>query len=144
VSIVVNGDYEPETVEILNVDNPHTVTAYVREDFNLKQNKGTYNDDNGDPSEASVIIHSDGEFVANGQSSFTGLIYAPKSDCTINANPSINGGLVCQTYTDNGKPATDFNYSSDVNDIRLDVQSDDITRLQYLHVTTNIITVGDE
>ncbi|WP_302080346.1 DUF7289 family protein [Salinibaculum rarum] len=140
VSIVVNGDYEPGTVTIEDVDDPHTVTAYARENFEPQ----AYNDVNGNPSEASVIIHSDGEFTISGSSSFTGLIYAPRSDCTINGSPNITGGLVCQTYTDNGKPATDFNYSSDVNDIRLDVQSDEITRLQYLHVTTNIITVSDE
>lgn len=139
VSIVIDGDYTPQTVSIKNISDPYTVTAYVRGDFESE----TYNERDGNASESTVILHSDGDFTVDGSSTFVGLLYAPQSSCTLNGSPTIDGALVCETYTDNGQPATSFNYDSDVNDIRLSLQSEDVTQLQYLHVTTNVVTVDD-
>lgn len=139
VKIIINGDYEPGNVEVRGVAPDNSVDVYVKGDFIMGGGE-EYNVDEGDPDDTSVSLHSDGEVVFGGNPDFVGLIYAPQSECTINGGPTITGGAVCKSLTDNGNPSQ-FNYDSSVNDIDLDVAPADAVRLQYLHVTTNEIEI---
>ena len=144
VTLVVNGDFNPKSVTITDVDNPYSVTVYVRENFDITDD---YNGIDGNPYELRVVLHSDGSVNNNGNSQFVGLIYAPLSDCSLNGGgppgkTNLRGGMVCSNIDINGNP-NKFQYDPRINDISLDLNADDVIRLQYLHVTTNEITVGD-
>jgi len=145
VTLVVNGDFEPQTVEFTDVSRPHTVTVYVRNDFAV--GGGTFNGVDGDPYESTVMMHSDGSVDWNGATRFVGLLYAPQSSCDQNGggsvDPNIIGGVVCESLDMNGDP-TDIQYDAAINALRLDLTADDITQLQYLHVTTNVIEIAGD
>jgi hypothetical protein len=146
VTVVVNGDFAPATTDITNVARPHGVAVHVRADFDV--NGGVdYNSVDADAYESVVVLHSDGSFDLNGNAQYVGLVYAPQSDCTHNGGgppwvTNTRGGLVCQTLTMNGNP-TDVQYDAAIAGIDLNLSRTDVTRLQYLHVTTNEVRLVD-
>lgn len=143
VTVVVNGDFEPGTVDIQNIDADHSVTVYVNGSFDFNSN--SVNENDGQPDELSVLVHSDGDVEMGGNYIFRGLLYAPRSSCDFNGGGAVThnfkGGMVCETATINGNP-NNFDYSSSVTDISLDLSADDVTRLNYLHVSTNKVNVS--
>jgi hypothetical protein len=142
VTVVINGNFSPADTEYLGISDPHLVTVYVKGDFS---NNADYNVADGDPAESAVLLHSTGDFTMNGNSQYVGLVYAPQSSCTQNGGGSvtnIEGGIICNTLTMNGEP-NDVQYNSDIRNIGLGLNSDNVTQLQYLHVTTNEITISN-
>ena len=132
VTIVVNGQFEPTSV---SVDGPNRTQVLVREDVAISDDiEGSY-----DAGQFTIVEHSDGEFDMNGNSKLKGVLYAPGSTCDLNGNAYIVGGAVCETIDINGNP-NDFTYDSSVENVDLQLDGD-ITKLTYLHVTTNPINV---
>lgn len=144
VTVVINGDFSPSETAYTSISDPHTVTVMVRGDLDLSVD---YNLLDGDASESVIMLHSDGEFDRNGNSMYIGLVYAPHSQCVQNGGgpspppPNIRGGVVCESIDINGNP-NKIDYDPAINDIGLDLNSEDVTQLQYLHVTTNEITIS--
>jgi hypothetical protein len=144
VTVIVDGTYGPDIVDIVNLSSPHAVDVFVREDFEI----GEYNLDDGDPYESRVLVHSDGDVTWRGDSKFVGLVYAPQSDCDFNGGGkyavNLNGSAACRDMDINGNP-NNFAYDASVmEDISLDLTRDDVTQLQYLHITTNDINVTSD
>lgn len=142
VTVVVDGDFDPGTVEVQGMAPSDGLTVFVRGDFTLGGST-QFNTVDGDASDASVLVHSDGDYTPNGNPEFTGVLYAPESACEVNGAGTIVGGIVCKTYRDNGSPASRFTYDPSVNDARLDLLDDHVVRLHFLHVTTNEIEVTE-
>jgi hypothetical protein len=144
VTVVINGELEPSETDYTSITDPHRVTVMVREDFDLSDD---YNLNDGDAYESTVMLHSDGEFNRNGNSLYVGLVYAPRSHCDQNGGgpppppPNIRGGVVCESIDINGNP-NKIEFDPAINDIGLGLTGDDVTQLQYLHVTINEITIS--
>jgi hypothetical protein len=142
VTIVMNGVFDPDEVEITSVDSDHSVTVLVRNNFDF--NVADVNANDGESDELSVLVHSDGVVDMGGNYEFWGLLYAPRSSCTFNGGggaPNFNGGMVCETATINGNPSNEIDYDPTVTNTALDLSRDDVTRLNYLHVSTNQVNV---
>jgi hypothetical protein len=141
VTIVVDGSFEfDDDVTITNLDPDHSITIYVRNDFVYSEKDGF--DSGAEADDLRVLVHSDGDVDGNGNAQFVGLLYAPQSNCDLNGNNNVTGGLICETMDINGNP-NDFQYDSSLEDVRLGLSAENITRLQYLHVTTNEINVTE-
>jgi len=140
VTVVVDGSFEPKSIDIDAVDSDHSVEVFVRNDVVFDKD----GNDGGNAEDLQVLVHSDGEVDGNGNWQFVGLVYAPQSHCDLNGGgsitPNIEGGLICETMDINGNP-NDFQYDSNIEDVQLGLSADNITRLQYLHVTTNEVNV---
>ena len=140
VTVVIDGSFEPKSIDIDAVDPDHSVEVFVRNDVVFDKD----GNDGGNAEDLQVLVHSDGEVDGNGNWKFVGLVYAPQSHCDLNGGgsitPNIEGGLICETMDINGNP-NDFQYDSNIEDVQLDLSADNITRLQYLHVTTNEVNV---
>jgi hypothetical protein len=144
VTLVVDGQFDPSDVEIENVDEDHAVTVMVRQDYDISPSGVRLNDVDGEPEEYKVVVHSDGEVNLNGDSGMVGLIYAPGSHCDLNGggsvDPNIEGGAVCETMRINGDP-NEFQYDSAIEDADIAISDPQAPRLQYLHVSTNVVNV---
>ena len=139
VTVVVDGGFHPSDITVAGVDSDQTVEVYVRNDVTLKGNVG------GNAEDLAVLVHSDGHVDRNGNNQFVGLVYAPQSHCDLNGGgpPSmtnVKGGLVCETMDINGDP-NKFEYDPAIKTVGLSLSAENITRLQYMHVTTNEINV---
>lgn len=138
VSIVVDGEFNPSDLTV-DIDDDHSVTVFVREDF-VVDGGDEVNVDDGDPTELKVIVHSDGDVDLNGKQRLYGVVFAPGSECDLNGNNEVTGALICETMDINGKP-TDFNYDDSVADTSLGLEYDDRTRITFLHVSVNDVNV---
>ncbi|MEF8884972.1 MAG: hypothetical protein V5A44_07620 [Haloarculaceae archaeon] len=139
VTIVVNGDFEPNSIAI-TASAPHRVVVLVREDFKINSDLNSP----GDAGELAVVLHSDGEFDNNGNKKFIGLIYAPGSTCDMNGGGppwknNLEGGIICDEMDINGNP-NKFEYDPAIQNHTLSL-TNDITPITYLHVTENPVNV---
>ncbi len=139
VTLIVNGDYDPGTVDIVGDNN---TVVYVREDFEIDADLVN---DGGNPGEYSVGVHSDGDVDFSGNYKFVGLAYAPGSDCDLNGggsnSPNLVGGVVCETMDVNGNP-NDFQYDDSIQDSDLNLGSKTTVYITYLHLSRTNVTVG--
>jgi hypothetical protein len=134
VALVVNGSFEPKTVDI---SGPNNVTVFVKGDVEFGEgNVG------GGPSQFRVLVHSVGELDMGGNAVFVGLLYAPESDVDLNGKGEITGGIVAKSIDINGNPANDFTHDQSVNDIDIDLGPGPPPVL-YLHVSVTTVTVED-
>lgn len=142
LTIVVNGDFEPNGVEI---DSEYNVTILVRESFTVTRGSNKELNPSGPAGNFSVAVHSDGSVDANGNYKLVGLLYAPGSHCDLNGggsmSPNIVGGIVCETVDFNGNP-NDFQHDPSIEDTELGLNVG-ITPITYLHVTENPIEVDN-
>ena len=137
VSLVVNGSATLTDLTVQNLDG-HDVTLYVRQDFTIK---GDLNAVDGDPSEFRVLVHSDGDVEMKGGTSFSGLLYAPKSSCEFRGSGSVTGAVVCETMNVRGGPANDFEFDESVRTSNIGLNTA-ISRITYLHVSTTPVNVS--
>jgi hypothetical protein len=144
VTVVVDGEFDPYDVDIENVDEDYSVTVLVRQDFTISASGDRLNEVDGEPEEFKTVVHSDGEVNQNGDAGMVGLIYAPGSHCDLNGggsvDPNIEGGVVCETMRINGDPV-EFQYDPAIEEANLDIRDPQAPRLQYLHVSTNVVNV---
>ncbi len=140
VTVVVDGNFEPSHVELDGVDDDHSVTIQVRRDFAIGGSDAV--NEGGNPGQLQTVVHSDGDVDFNGNTTYTGLVYAPGSSCDLNGNANLTGGAVCQTMDINGEP-NDFEYDDRIEDSHLKLNGDDVTFLTYLHVSENPVEVTD-
>lgn len=134
INIIIDGSFEPSDITI---EGKGTVSLYVRDDFTLDGNDAI--NENGDPSQLFVYLHSDVSSSQQGTPSFIGVIYAPDTDFTLGGNTDFEGALIAHSLHINGNAGT-FTYDESLSEIRIEITSapDAIT---YLHVTDNKIEV---
>lgn len=138
VTLVVDGEFNPDNVEV-DIAGDHALTVYAREDFTI-DGGAMINDDDGDARELRLLVHSDGDVDFNGDPRFVGLVFAPYSECDLNGNSDVEGGLICETMDINGNP-NEFDYDPAVADVVLDLNDADETLITYLHVSINDVNV---
>jgi len=131
VTLVVDGDFEPSSV---SVSGDNTTQVLVRGDVD-----GSNGETTNVAAAFAVVVHSTGDFAMNGNSEFTGFLYAPESTCDLNGNAYVVGGTVCETIDINGNP-NDMTYDPSIEDLDLNLEGD-VTRVTYLHVTVNSVNV---
>lgn len=149
IDVVVDGDLSfngsggPTGTEHHTIDGSGMVTFYLKGDLTVSGNTGVNND--GEPDSLLVMIHSDGGDVAtaSGTPQFTGLIYAPNSNLTINgggnpSNDNIYGAAVVQNATANGNGNLHFDPSISFTTTEFAT----IDAITYLHLTENRIEVS--
>lgn len=160
IDVVVDGDLTfdgmngPGTVDH-SITGGERVTFYVKGDVSIKGN-GAVNT-GGDADDLLVLVHTDAGSVttASGTPQFTGYIYAPGSDLT------INGGGACGSggnngNGNNGQPSCDGNVvgAAIVNtatatgggtlqyeESTIDFELASGTEITYLHISERRITV---
>ncbi|WP_276272425.1 DUF7289 family protein [Haloarcula litorea] len=145
VTIVINtggSTFNTDVIELDDVSSNHVVSIYVRHSMELS-GSDLVNEDDGDPSELKVLVHSDGDVDFQGNTEFYGLLVAPGSSCNQNGNGRIEGGLVCETMEINGNPSNVFDYDPSVQNIDLDLTNPSDTQITYLHVSVNDVNVTD-
>jgi hypothetical protein len=142
IDVVVDGDLDFD-------GSDHTITGsgmvsfYLKGDMHVSGNTNV--NSGGDPEDLLVMIHSNGGDVAtaSGTPQFTGLIYAPNSNLTINgggnpSNDNIYGAAVVQNATANGNGNLHFDPSISYTTEEF-ASTNQIT---YLHITENQIRVS--
>lgn len=134
VNIIIAGSFEPSDITI---EGKGTVSLYVRDDFTLDGNDAI--NENGDPSQLFVYLHSDVNSSHQGTPSFTGVIYAPDTDFTLGGNTDFEGALIANSLHINGNAGT-FTYDESLSEIEIEITSSPDT-ITYLHVTDNEIRV---
>jgi hypothetical protein len=135
VELVVNGTFEPKTVDVSGTKN---VTVFVKGDVEFGDaNEG------GDPSQFRVLVHSSGSVDMGGNAVFVGLLYAPGSEVDLNGKGEITGGIIGESVDINGNPANDFTHDPSVNEIDLGLGPGPPPVL-YLHVSVTTVTVEDD
>lgn len=134
VDLVVNGSFEPKTVDITGSNN---VTIYANDDVGFGEaNEG------GDPEQLRVLVHSSAEVDMGGNAIFVGLLYAPESEVDLNGDGTLIGGLVGGNVDINGLPANDFDHDPTVQNVELDLGSGE-PRVLYLHVSVTTVEIED-
>jgi hypothetical protein len=134
VTLAIDGDVQLDDVDVTGDGN---VTLYVRDELSVDGNVN----DGGNASQFVSLVHSEGSVRFNGDSAYTGLIYAPKSTTSFNGNPAISyeGALVTEVFELNGNlDKLDFESSEDLDDYQILSGERPIT---YLHVSENPIEV---
>jgi len=133
VSIVIDGDLDDSDISIDELSGENTVDIFVRGDFTIGK---TINSD-GDATDLSVFVHSDGDVESNGKTTYNGVLYAPGSTCTLNGSPAkdFDTAFVCESITMNGNYKESMQYNKELADNGFPVQTDDISVLRYVHVS---------
>ena len=138
IDVVVNGTVEFTGDSTITGDG--NVTLYTK---GLVVSGSDTVNGGGDPSRLLTYVHSDvDEIEINGNAQYTGLIYAPNSDLTINGggnNNNIVGGIVIRDLVGNGNPATVTQNTAVGREIEF-VGDAGIT---YLHISENRIEITD-
>jgi hypothetical protein len=134
ISVVSKGDAE---LKDLSIKGDHNVTLYVRDD--LKVGGGSKINDGGDPRQMMTLVHSSGDVEFKGGSSYTGVLYAAKSDVTLRGSPSETyvGVIVAENLTPKGN-LKNFDYQSAEELEEFQLLGGD-RPLTYLHVTENTV-----
>lgn len=135
ITLVVDGDLELNEIDI---EGDGTVSIYIRGELTVDSAVN----DGGNASQLMAFVHSSGSVRFDGESDYTGVIYAPKSDLTMNGSPAIDytGALVVETFDLNGNlDKLDFRSDPSLDGYQL-VGGD--RPLTYLHVSENRIDVG--
>jgi hypothetical protein len=153
IEIIVDSDVEfkggndkPDH-KIINADsaNDYKVKLYVREDFKVSGNAGVNTD--GDASHLVTMVHEDGDVSINGNAQYTGVIYAPYSDFTINGGGAcgagedcnnVVGGVVAESATAKGNGYVEHQRTDTA--LELDGGSNPLT---FLHISTNPVVIND-
>ena len=139
VTLIVDGDVTFGNVE---TSGGNKVSILVREDFTIDADEVN---NPGDPERFSVAVHSDGDVDFNGNYKYIGFLYAPGSDCDINGggshSPNLVGGAICDTMDLNGDP-NDFEYDEDIDDVDMNLESNNTVYITYLHVSRTNVTLG--
>lgn len=145
VDVVINGDFEPDGVEITGMDD-HSVNIYVKGDFTTSGNTDI-NDVGGNPEDLSTLVHSVGDVSLDGTPRYVGLIYAPESDCTLNGGDggsgntvNLEGGMICDDITLNGED-DDIVYDPGIRDADLGLEGEDVSFITFLHISENEISI---
>lgn len=138
-TVAVDGDL---TAGQVDVEGDGNVTLYVRGEFRLS-GSGDINS-GGDADQFITLVDSDGDVRFNGNSAYTGVIYAPKSTTSFNGNPAIDykGVLVTDKFDLNGNlDKLDFQPAEELDDYRILGGERPLT---YLHVSENNVEIQIE
>ena len=138
-TVAVDGDL---TAGQVDVEGDGNVTLYVRGEFRLS-GSGDINS-GGDADQFITLVDSDGDVRFNGNSAYTGVIYAPKSTTSFNGNPAIDykGVLVTDKFDLNGNlDKLDFQPAEELDDYRILGGERPLT---YLHISENNVEIQIE
>ena len=138
-TVAVDGDL---TAGQVDVEGDGDVTLYVRGEFRLS-GSGDINS-GGDADQFITLVDSDGDVRFNGNSAYTGVIYAPKSTTSFNGNPAIDykGVLVTDKFDLNGNlDKLDFQPAEELDDYRILGGERPLT---YLHISENNVEIQIE
>lgn len=157
VDVVVDGDLTfagsggPGTLDH-EVTGDGRVTFYVRGDVSI--GGSTAVNTGGDSEDVVVLVHSNASSVstASGSPQFTGLVYAPNSDLTINGggkcgaggeNSDCDGNIVGAVVVGNATAVGGgkLNYHPPMG---VGMEFDSAVQITYLHVTENRIEVTSD
>ena len=138
-TVAVDGDL---TAGQVNVEGDGNVTLYVRGEFRLS-GSGDINS-GGNADQFITLIDSDGSVRFNGNSAYTGIIYAPRSTADFNGNPAIDyeGVLVSEEFNLNGDmKKINFDPAEELDEYRILGGERPLT---YLHISENNIEIEIE
>lgn len=162
VTVVVNGSLTfdgtsgPGNVDQSVTGDNGTVYFYVKGDATVKGNAAV--NTGGNASDVVMLVHSTASSVAaaSGTPQFTGVIYAPGTNLTINGggacgtngNGNGNGNSGCQgnivgsaiVQTANAVGGGNLVYPS----LGITIEFDGLNEITFLHITENRITVSEE
>ncbi|MFO7926585.1 MAG: DUF7289 family protein [Halobacteriota archaeon] len=134
VTVVTDGDLELNDITIAGDGN---VTLYVRGELTVDSAVN----DGGNATQLISLVHSEGSVRFDGNSEYTGIIYAPKADMEFNGSPAISytGALVAEDMDLNGNiDKFDFQPDPDLEGYQIGGGDRPLT---YLHVSENGIEV---
>lgn len=137
VTIVIDGEFSSNLLEIHDMEDDESVTVYVRDDFDVE---GSVNEDDGTAGDLSVVVHSDGDVEFKGNTYFSGLLYAPGSTCEQRGGGHVKGGVICDEMNIRGDPSNDFDYDPSITDTDIGLQGE-VSRITFLHVSHNTVEV---
>ncbi|MDR9381242.1 MAG: hypothetical protein RI560_06165 [Natronomonas sp.] len=134
ITVVTDGDVELNDITITGSGN---VTLYVRGELTVD----SMVNDGGSATQLVSLVHSDGSVRFDGDSDYTGIIYAPKSDMRFNGAPAISytGALVAEDMEIKGN-INKFDFQPDPELVEYQIGGGD-RPLTYLHVTENTVEI---
>ena len=134
VTAVVDGNLDLDND--IEIDGDGSVVVYVKGDVDAQPQE--FNIDGG-ADQLAILVHSDADSVdLRGNTEYTGVIYAPRSEIIVNGNTQVTGALVGSTVDINGQPP-EFTPSEDLDEYQI-VGGD--RPLTYLHVSENPVEVS--
>lgn len=136
IDVVITGDLTG--VDSLTVVGDGRVNVYLKGEFDLRGGPVV----SGHNAEQFIVyIHSDADsFGLGGNAEYTGVIYAPNTDGTIDGSTDFTGAIVGDSVTINGQPSGDFEHDPSLADADLGITPDQ-NPITYLHVTSNEIEI---
>jgi len=140
IDVVVDGNFDFSGMggseHTINGDGQ--VTFYVRGDVAVGGNTEVNKD--GDAAQLLTMVDSGGTVAAaSGTPQYTGLIYAPDSELTINGGgmeDNIVGSAIVKSATGNGNGNAKFQSTPDY-----ELKFDSAAEITYLHVSENSVNV---
>ncbi len=134
IIVAVDGDL---SLNDITIEGDNEVTLYVRGDLTVDSDVN----DEGDANQLVSLVHSDGNVNFDGNSDYTGIIYAPKSEITFSGAPAIEykGALIAEVININGQ-SNKFDFESDPALDGYQIVGGD-RPLTYLHVSENTVEV---
>lgn len=136
ITLVINGDYTPESVNILG---NNTVQVFVRGDFIV--DGGAELNIDGLASNYRVFIHEEGTVTFSGTQHVHGLIYAPDSSVTFGGTKTFTGSLIGETITVKGNPSSEIEPAPELQNVRLEFGAEDTADIYYLYVSVTNVNV---